>query len=1133
MQTATHLAETLNPERLAALRDASEPSSLREYARLQRQLTAVLSLDHSLEWIALLAVHPDGNGHQLLIRLSRHGTSTATPEWLDPECLNACKSAWGADHGRIGKTLSEDGRSLIMGCAAITQRHERLPSFIVQVGTDASSITRQALSSTIVPGLICALLAGGIGLVFFVRHRIANSGARSLNRIAICDTVIAAYTGICLTALVSYAIMRHNQYHDEKDFINLARSYELRTLESFVHVRDMGTQAIAALIVASDEVNADEFAYFSRLLQYFRGATAWAWAEPVAGEDLAAFEESIRQRNGASDFHTWEKDDSGVRVAVTPGDLHLPLVLVAPQQAIERVRGMDMRSRPFSQSVLQQAMEERMPVASPLIPLVHTDHLEPGIIVYHPVFSPHAPDHLLGFAIAAVPATVISNTMLSRSPAVRMDLFVEDDNMDWALIGSSDIDEPPPMTLPDHRSRIRPLLVLGNTYAIRTRPVEKTFVAAIAGPAWIAMLSGLAITFCSAFIIAMIGRRRIEDTAKQEALRLRLLFQNIPSIAVQGFMPDGTVVYWNKASETLYGFTADEAIGANLIDLIIPPEMADAIHSDIRQMVETKQAVPGSELGFRRKDGSKIQVYCSQVLIDIPGQPPQLYALDVDMTEINHARQSLELLAHALDAAANGVVITNNEGIIEWVNAAFCKTSGFTQEESIGRRTGDLLKSGKHDAAFYGRLWQTILAGQVWSGEIINKKKNGTLYPEEVTITPVKSSKGDIHHFIAIKRDLTEDKANEERILRTQRMESIGTLAGGIAHDINNALTPILMILDSIRSAPDAPSREPLLKIIESSVERSAGMISQLLTFARGADGERINLNLKHIVGETEKLLCETFPKSITVKVSVADDLLPVHGDATQIHQVLLNLCVNARDAMPDGGTLSVTVENTISSPLKNVIAPQPMVKITVRDTGCGISAEVRDRIFDPFFTTKEVGKGSGLGLSTTHSIIKGHGGFIEVSSQPGKGTKFELFLPATNNDPTETMNPAPNEPIDDLDQKTILVVDDESAMRQTLEMVLVGLGFTVILAADGAEALEIFRQNPDAIDLVITDMAMPVMDGHTAVRAMREIRPDLPVIGTSGMSSHEETDPDIAHFISKPYKPEELLKLIKVALAI
>lgn len=1131
-QTAGYLAETLNPQQLRMLSRAPNPDQLPGYHRLEDQLKKVLILDPNLQWISLTQVDPANGSYRHILEVTDDSIADdAVPGDIDSICIEKCAHTGPNISARICAGTPSDAVPVIIGCSSVTLPHDSVPSIIVRTGILSSPIRVQAIKKGAGPAMICLVLAAGLWFATRLRQRLlTGSGQMASQRVIACETITAAFVGICLTALVTLLVVRHTAIQSKKDFVNLARSYESNVLDSFAKIRDVGTQALDGLIVSSDNVTATEFFYFSRHLETFRGATAWAWAVPVSGEELADFENSIQQRENAPNFMVWRRDESGQRVPVEPSEVHFPIMLAAPAGAAQHIRGMDMRSRPFSLQMVESSTAARMPLASPPTHLLHTSEGAMGIIIYHPVFSPDDPDRLLGFALAALPIAELSASLFPRTPALGMDLFVATDDNGWLLIASSD-ENPPPLDETPPSSRIRPLTVFGNTYAVRSRPAAQEWTSGFDGGTGVAALLGLVSTVGAASIIYMLGRKRDEDIAHQQERRLRAVFENVASVAVQGFQPDGTVIYWNAAAEILYGYRTDEAIGRNLPDLIVPYENRTNFEADVERMTVSKQPVPPALLSLHSRSGSRVEVYTSYAVIEVPEQPLQIYALGVDMTAIAEARKRLELLAQALDSAANGVVIADRDGVIEWVNTAFCDLSGYTKEEAHRKRIADLVKSGRHGQEFYRRMWQVILSGKVWSGEITNRRKDGTVYPEEVTITPVAGADGQINHFIAIKRDLTQEKAHEARILRTQRMESIGTLAGGIAHDINNALTPILMILDSIRAAESTEQREPLLRIIEASVERSASMISQLLTFARGVEGEHIDLDLKAITGEMEVFLKETLPKNIDIVLTVAKDLLPVHGDPTQIHQALLNLCVNARDAMPNGGKLELILENTLTSPIEPSAQTQQMVKITVRDNGCGIPPAIRDRIFDPFFTTKEVGKGSGLGLSTTHSIIKGHGGYIELNSEIGKGTAFELYLPVATGQRESSHESVEHSAPPLHSHQSILIVDDEPYMRQTLELVLTQAGYKVIVAENGAQALDIFKRDPDGVALVITDMAMPVMDGRSAIKAMHAIRPRLPVIGTSGMPSPEDSEAGIRYFISKPFKVEDLIATINKAL--
>jgi nitrogen-specific signal transduction histidine kinase/CheY-like chemotaxis protein len=386
---------------------------------------------------------------------------------------------------------------------------------------------------------------------------------------------------------------------------------------------------------------------------------------------------------------------------------------------------------------------------------------------------------------------------------------------------------------------------------------------------------------------------------------------------------------------------------------------------------------------------------------------------------------------------------------------------------------------------------------------------------------------------LIINTDVTEKTKLEAQLFRTQRMESIGTLAGGIAHDLNNVLSPIMMGVQLLEMKESDETKKRMLKTISTSAKRGADMVKQVLTFARGQDGERVVLQLKHVIREMEKMANETFPKSVRVSSHTASDLQPIKADATQLHQVLLNLCVNARDAMPDGGSIHIEAKNIVLTEewvgrlMK--AAPGPYVSLRVTDSGTGIPPEIMDRIFEPFFTTKEIGKGTGLGLATTIGIIKSHQAFLEVTSQMGKGTTFTILFP-----PAEPGSAGRAEEVKPGDLKgqgdLILVVDDEELIRTTIQAGLAEHNYRVLLAENGERAVTLFQQHSREISVVVADRMMPVMDGLKAIAAIRKIRPDTRFILISGLVQEDDQSMGLGknEVLRKPFTTEKLLMTIR-----
>jgi signal transduction histidine kinase len=402
----------------------------------------------------------------------------------------------------------------------------------------------------------------------------------------------------------------------------------------------------------------------------------------------------------------------------------------------------------------------------------------------------------------------------------------------------------------------------------------------------------------------------------------------------------------------------------------------------------------------------------------------------------------------------------------------------------------------------------------------------------------IRDGEGTITSVVVVSRDVTEEKNLAAQFLRAQRMDSIGTLAGGIAHDLNNVLTPIMMSIDVLRSKISDPIGVRILSTIETSAKRGADIVRQVLAFGRGVAGDRILVQLKHVVKEVVKIAGGTLPKSIKIRTDLPRDLWTVLADPTQMHQVLLNMLVNARDAMPKGGSLTISAENiTLDENYSRMhleAKPGAYVAIIIGDTGTGIPADIREKIFEPFFTTKEIGMGTGLGLSTTLAIVKSHGGFIDLQSEPGKGTTFKIYIPSTG---TDSGGAAGSEVVvlPFGHGEMILIIDDEEAVREITRETLEAYGYKAITAGDGAEGVALFAENKKEIKLVITDIMMPVMDGTAAIRALKRITPDVKIIAASGFGSKGQATPppasSIQAFLTKPYTSETLLKALAAAL--
>jgi PAS domain S-box-containing protein len=511
-------------------------------------------------------------------------------------------------------------------------------------------------------------------------------------------------------------------------------------------------------------------------------------------------------------------------------------------------------------------------------------------------------------------------------------------------------------------------------------------------------------------------------------------------------------------------------------------------------------------------------------------------ALSGEMEERRRAEERIAEQAALLDLAHDAIVVTGTDHEVVYWNKSAEKLYGWSAAEAVGRGVTGLFLNDHDKVTIEART--RLLEDGRWSGEMDQVTKDGTALVAQTSWTLVRDDKGEPKSILTISTDVSQKKKLEGQFLRAQRMESIGTLAGGIAHDLNNVLSPVLLSMSIFKEKMKDPDSLKMLGMIEESARRGADMVKQVLMFARGVQGERMVLQPRHLIREMQKIVDQSFPKNITFEMNTPSQLPCVKGDATQLHQVLLNLCVNARDAMPQGGTLRLSVEAVTLDEQYAALNPEAKpgnyVLVRASDTGTGIPPEVVDKIFEPFFTTKEVGKGTGLGLSTVLAIIRGHEGFVRVRSQVGVGTTFEVYIPAVDEfDGVQVRRD--DAPPQNGNGETVLVVDDERIVREITRLTLLSHGYNVLTADEGTEALALYSKHGSEISVVLTDIVMPYLDGASTIRALQRMDPEVRVIACSGLNSNEKrmgamTLRDVP-FLEKPYTTEALLRKLNEVL--
>lgn len=499
--------------------------------------------------------------------------------------------------------------------------------------------------------------------------------------------------------------------------------------------------------------------------------------------------------------------------------------------------------------------------------------------------------------------------------------------------------------------------------------------------------------------------------------------------------------------------------------------------------------------------------------------------------ERKRSEEKIRQQAALLDIATDAILVWDLESRLLFWNKAAEQLYGWQATEVLGKRADQILQP---IAAQFDQAQAILIEQGEWSGELTQLTK----MQHEITVasrwTLMRDEDDTPKSVLVVNSDITEKKKLEAQFLRAQRMESLGTLASGLAHDLNNILTPVLATaqLLQLKWTDTSERNQQLLQMLEVNARRGATLVKQVLSFARGVEGERALLSLKDLIAEIRQIIAETFPKSIEIETYLAPDLWMMKGDITQLHQVLMNLCINARDAMPQGGQLTIAAENLVVDEVfvrSNLEAKAGcFVGITVADTGMGMSAETLDRIFEPFFTTKDFGKGTGLGLSTVLGIIKSHGGFVSVSSEVGKGTQFKLYLPAVI-----ATEPPEQDSIELLagNGELVLVVDDEIAICESNKALLEAYNYRVLIAKNGIEAVALYTQHQDEVKVAIVDMMMPSMDGPTTIRTLQAINPQIKVIAISGLISSNQlkaaTNSGIYSFLPKPYSAQEFIQTV------
>ncbi len=634
-------------------------------------------------------------------------------------------------------------------------------------------------------------------------------------------------------------------------------------------------------------------------------------------------------------------------------------------------------------------------------------------------------------------------------------------------------------------------------------------------------------------------RKRAERALVASNAALKSLVDALP-VAVLALDESNIVRVWNPAAEKMFGWSASEIVGMPYP--LVPPGKEDEFRGTVEKINRGERTVE-TETVRMRKDGSLIDVRLSTAQIpDAGGASPLKLAMFTDITDWKKDQTQLRQLSRAVEQSASSIVITDLDGNIEYVNPKFSALTGYTLEEARGKNPR-ILKSGATAPEEYRRLWEIIRAGGEWKGEFHNKKKNGELYWESALISPIKDPNGVVTHFLAVKEDITERKEMELRIREMETMESLGTLAGGVAHDFNNILGIILGHVSLLEIRRNENSAfEQSVRSINSAIQRGAGLVRQILTFARKTEVHPESIDVNKAIQDLSRMIQETFPRVIEIVLDLGEGIPIISIDNTQLHQALLNLCINARDSMMEtrdgrvpGGKLTIRttlVDGAVLASREGADPSSQYVEISVADQGTGMSDATVQRIFEPFFTTKELGRGTGLGLSLVYGVVKTHSGFVDVDSRLGEGTAFRLYFPVSGAAvPGEERAPEGESPASGKGEG-VLIVEDEETLLDLLESTFSENGYRVFLACDGMKGIAAYREHMKDISVVLTDFGLPKADGAALLKSLQSINPDVKVVVASGFFEPKVKSDlvrrGVRALVSKPYGLAEVLSVVR-----
>ncbi len=952
-------------------------------------------------------------------------------------------------------------------------------------------------------------------------------------------------TLLCFGALVSILVfisIRSLETEKAKAAFQRAAQERFDNVQTELELSVSKVIALGAFCDTSYPITHSSFDSFVTplLFPHDAGFQALEWVPRVSFKERVAFEKSAR-KSGLPEYEIRDRLPEGKMVPAAKRPYYFPVLYVQPHAGNEIVSGYDdLANNGIRREFFLRAASTGELAATPRLTLIQETSDQYGVLIVRPVYHHQGgvfgKAELLGFAVGVLR---ISDVVEKHGATSGVDLVLTDlaTSSPGQQLYPSSKKRPQPVTA---FTQYRTITVGGRNWQLTASPMPGTFplskTYSYVGSAF-SLLITLLIAGHSADLVDR--RRQVEHLVEERTSALntavtslasahrgleeseekyRRLVEDSPNAIV--VERGGKIVLVNRAATQLFAFDPTRGAKDHSLLQFVAPEHAQLAQQLIRELYSHEIRISPRESQLLRPDRSIVDVEVAASSFSSGGIHSVQFVLG-DITQRKRDQAENARLIRAIEQVEESIVVTDLQANIVYVNPAFERITGYTREEVLGKNPR-VLKSGHHSGEFYAAIWAALTAGESWNGRFVNRAKNGRLFTEEVTISPVANRRGEIVNYVAVKRDVTLETELQEQLQQSQKMDAIGRLAGGVAHDFNNMLMVIVSYADLIESS--LPAEDPLhqyIRHILSAAQRSSALTKQLLAFSRKQVLEPQILNCNVIVSETISMIRRIISERIDLRCNLAADLWNVKADSDQIAQVILNLCVNARDAMPNGGSLVLAT--------RNLPVDAGFVEISVSDTGVGISLEVQGKLFEPFFTTKERGKGTGLGLATVYGIIQQSGGSIRVDSSPGHGAAFTIQLPRSIE--TAALPDSPIQKLSHAGRNLILLVEDEDALREALAAHLRDQGYRVLAAIDGIAAVEILDQNPD-VSILISDLIMPRMGGRELAQIASKQSPGLRFIFMSGYSDGDfSKDLDVAEspsvFLQKPFTMESLLSCI------